>query len=156
VRSVQWVAVGEPTVQRQRSKWVVRQHGYDAATGRRRVRQLGTFDTKRAAVARQKAVAERRVGGANETVAEYLRHVWLPSKAGRVERSTLDQYQWSVERHITPFLGAVRLADLTPELVDGWIGDLIPPPEDGTKARLGSTSVRLCRKTLSMALEEAV
>jgi integrase len=61
-----------------------------------------------------------------------------------------------VERHIIPFLGAVRLADLTPELVDGWIGDLITPPEDGTKARLGSTSVRLCRKTLSMALEEAV
>ena len=50
----------------------------------------------------------------------------------------------------------MRLADLTPELVDGWIRDLVTPEDGATKGRLGSTSVRLCRKTLSMALEEAV
>src|SRR6202022_2716637 len=47
--AMQWVAVGEPELHRQRGKWVVRVSGYDPATGRRRVRQLGTFETKRAA-----------------------------------------------------------------------------------------------------------
>ncbi len=69
---VQWVQVGEPEVQRQRGKWVVRQGGYDAATGKRRVRQLGTFVTKREALAHRKAAAEGRVGSDDETLAEYL------------------------------------------------------------------------------------
>jgi hypothetical protein len=42
---VQWVQTGEPEVQRQRGKWVVRQRGYDAGSTRRRVKQLGTFET---------------------------------------------------------------------------------------------------------------
>ncbi len=41
-KGVDWVVVGEPEVQRQREKWVVRQGGYDPATGRRKVRQLGS------------------------------------------------------------------------------------------------------------------
>ncbi len=51
VRAMNWVTTGEPTIQRQRDLWVVRVAGYDAATGRRRVRQLGTYPTKKAAVA---------------------------------------------------------------------------------------------------------
>ncbi|HEX2700146.1 MAG TPA: hypothetical protein VHM89_08095 [Acidimicrobiales bacterium] len=43
-----WVRVGEPEVHRHRGEWVVRQGGYDPANARRRVRQLGTFATKRA------------------------------------------------------------------------------------------------------------
>ncbi len=147
--------VGEPEVQRQRGKWVVRQSGYDAATGRRRVKQLGTFPTKRAAAAHQKAVAEGRAGGEGETLREFLEKVWLPSKQGRVELATLDQYGWAVRRHIVPLLGAVRLRDLTAEVVDGWLVDLTAVGKSG-KPRLGPTSARLVRKVLSMALEEAV
>jgi len=44
---VDWAGTGEPTLQKQRGKWVIRQSGYDPATGRRRVRQLDTFDTRR-------------------------------------------------------------------------------------------------------------
>src|SRR5947209_20540903 len=83
--TVDWVQNGEPEVQRQRGKWVVRQSGYDPATGRRRVKQLGTFPTKRAAVAHQKAAAAGRVGSDTETLAEFVEKVWLPSKKGRVE-----------------------------------------------------------------------
>ena len=111
---VQWVVVGEPEVHRQRGKWVVRQGGYDAGTGRRRVKQLGTFATKRDAMAHRKAAAAGRVGSDDETVGEFLEQSWLPSKAGRVEQSTLDQYAWAVRLHIVPMLGAVRLRDLTP------------------------------------------
>lgn len=44
---MEWVQVGEPSIQRQRGKRVLRQAGYDPASGRRRVRQLATFDTFR-------------------------------------------------------------------------------------------------------------
>ncbi len=69
--------------------------------------------------------------------------------------STFDQYTWAVRRHITPLVGAVRLRDLTAELLDGWVGELSAPGPSG-KPRLGPTSARLVRKVLSMALEEAV
>jgi integrase len=156
VRLVQWVQVGEPEVHRQRGKWVVRQAGYDPATGRRRVRQLGTFPSKRAAQIRQRAVLDGRAGTETETVGEYLEQSWLPGKEGRVETSTFDQYTWAVRRHITPLLGAVRLRDLTAEVLDGWLLELVTADPVTGKPRLGATSTRLVRKVLSMALEEAV
>ena len=152
---MQWVQAGEPEVQRQRGKWVVRQSGYDPATGRRRIRQLGTFATRRAAIAQQKALVAGRVGTETETVGDFLDRVWLPAKEGRVEISTLDQYNWAVGHHIKPLIGAVRLGDLTPEVVDDWVRELVAPRGSG-KPRLGPTSARLVRKILSMALEEAV
>ncbi len=152
---VQWIAVGEPQLQRQRRKWVVRQAGYDPATGKRRVKQLATFETKRAATAHLKAVTAGRAGTDTETLADFLESVWLPSKEGRVEVSTYDQYCWAVRRHVVPHLGAVRLRDVTPEVLDGWLRELSLAGQTG-KARLGPTSTRLVRRILSMALEEAV
>lgn len=156
ILGVQWVQVGEPEVHRQRGKWVVRQGGYDPATGKRKVRQLGTFEAKRAAVAHQRRLLDGRVGTETETVAEYLQQSWLPSKKGRVEGSTYDQYTWAVEGHIVPMLGAVRLRDLTAEVLDSWLAELVSVAPDTKKPRLGATSTRLVRKVLSMALEEAV
>lgn len=101
---VQWVQVGEPEVERQRGKWVVRRRGYDPATGRRRIKQLGTFDTKRVALAHRKAAVGGRAGSDNETLADYLEKSWLPSKAGRVQQGTLDQYTWAARSHIEPLL----------------------------------------------------
>ncbi|MFN7151058.1 MAG: tyrosine recombinase XerC [Microthrixaceae bacterium] len=150
-----WVTTGEPTIQRQRSRWVVRVSGYDAATGRRRVRQLGTHETKKAAVAHQRAIMDGRAGSDDETLSAYLREVWLPSKDERVEVGTYDQYRWAVEGHIIPLLGAVRLRDLTPEAVDRWVRALVVA-EDGERARLSATSARLVRKILSMSMEDAV
>jgi len=149
------VEKAEPSLQRQRGRWVVRVSGYDPATGRRRVRQLGTFDTKRAAVARLRALSESGAGSDDETVGAFLEAVWLPSKEGRVEASTYDQYRWAVTRHIEPLIGAVRLRDVTPEIVDDWVRELSVPAQAGPP-RLGATSSRLVRKVLSMALEEAV
>ena len=97
-----WVAVGDPHVERQRAKWVLRQQGYDPVSGRRRVRQLGTFETKREAVARQRALLDGEAGTSAETVGEYLERAWLPSKSGRVATATYDQYEWAVRRHIAP------------------------------------------------------
>jgi integrase len=149
------VQVGEPEVHRQRGKWVVRQGGHDPATGKRRVKQLGTFESKRAAVLHQRAVLDGRAGSENESVGEFVEKVWLHTKEGRVEVATYDQYRWAVTRHIVPLIGRVRLRDLTPEVFDGWVGELVMPDKNG-KPRLASTSGRTVRKVLSMALEEAV
>ncbi|MGH8999786.1 MAG: site-specific integrase [Acidimicrobiia bacterium] len=149
-----WVASGDPAVHRQRDKWVLRQSGYEAATGRRRVRQLGTFQTLRAARAAQRD-ALRSPAPSAATLTEYLEGVWLPAKAGRVERTTADQYSWAVRCHIVPLIGAARLTDLSPEVLDQWIGSLVSAEESGA-ARLSATSARLVRKVLSMALDEAV
>jgi hypothetical protein len=119
--------------------YAVRQVGYDPSTGKRKVLQLGTFDTKRAANERTRSVAGGRVGTSAETVGDYVANVWLLAKEGRVERSTFDQYRWAVDRHIGPLIGAVQLRDLTPELVDGWIREP-SVGADGGKPRLGSTS----------------
>ena len=87
---VRWVAVGEPEVHRQRGKSGRSPGGYDPATGRRRIRQLGTFNR-----AERRSPTEgpaRGPGPETETVGDFLERVWLPSKEGRVEVSTLDQY----------------------------------------------------------------
>jgi integrase len=96
-----------------------------------------------------------RAGTENETVGQFLEQVWLPSKQGRVEVSTYDQYEWAVRRHIVPLLGALRLRDFTAEVADEWVTALAAPNSWG-KPRLGATSARLVRKILSMAMEEAV
>ena len=43
-----WKATGQPTVRKQRDKWVVRVDGIDTATGKHRPRQLG--HTRRSAL----------------------------------------------------------------------------------------------------------
>ncbi len=44
-----WKATGQPTVRKQRDRWVVRVDGIDTATGRHRPKQLGTFASQRSA-----------------------------------------------------------------------------------------------------------
>ena len=150
-----WVGNEEPSVHRQRGRWVVRVSGYDSATGRRKVQQLGTFPTKRAATAYLRQVQDGRAGGEDEELRAYLREVWLPSKRSRVESSTLHQYEWAVEGHIVPLIGAVRMRDLSPEVVDRWLTALVAEDQDG-KSRLSGNSARTIRKILSMSMEDAV
>ena len=38
-----WKATGQPTVRKQRDRWVVRVDGIDTATGKHRPKQLGTL-----------------------------------------------------------------------------------------------------------------
>jgi hypothetical protein len=45
-----WKATGQPTVRKQRDKWVVRVDGIDTETGKHRPRQLGTYPSQRSAV----------------------------------------------------------------------------------------------------------
>jgi integrase len=93
--------------------WVV---NYTDGTGKRR---LKSFDRKRDAEAYHARVAVDVGAGVHTaerrsvTVAAAGK-LWIESaQAARLERSTLEQYQRHLDLHIAPFIGTVRLAQLT-------------------------------------------
>jgi integrase len=94
-------------------------------------------------------------GGDRRTVAGFVEMVWLPSKHEEVDRTTFDQYTWAVRRHIVPALGQSQLAELDAKLLDSWLRRLRCSGRGGG-APLSAASVRLIRKVLSMACQEAV
>jgi integrase len=96
-----------------REAWVV------AYTDQRSKRHIKTFARKKDADAHHARVAVDIKDGihtadrASVIVMEAGR-LWIESgEAGGLERSTLDQYRQHLDLHITPLLGAVRLAQLT-------------------------------------------
>ena len=75
-----WKATGQPTVRKQRDKWVVRVDGIDTATGQHRPRQLGTYASQRSA---NIAARSMKAGdGANDrgTVSWLVRVDQLPTR----------------------------------------------------------------------------
>jgi integrase len=123
--------------------------------GRRNQKQVAGFSSGEGAEAALAEALAAQGGGDSRTVAGFLERVWLPAKASEVERSTWDQYAWAVRRHIIPSLGAMKLADLTPALLEDWLVNLMSVDRTGRRP-LGATSARLVRKVLSMACVEAV
>lgn len=126
-----------------------------APGGARSQRQVAGFGSREEAEA---ALAEALVGtggGDKKTVAGFLELVWLPAKQAEVDRSTFEQYAWAVRRHIVPVLGPSRLAELDAELLDDWLRRLGRSGRGGGRP-LSATSVRLVRKVLSMACQDAV
>lgn len=72
-----------------------------------------------------------------------------------MEPSTFHEYEWAVERHIAPLIGAVHLRDLSSEAVDRCLTALVADVGNG-KARLRGRWARLVRKVLSTAMDDAV
>lgn len=142
-----WKATGEPTIRRQRDKWVVRVDGIDTETGRHRPRQLGTYQSQRAALAATRAallegqVSERGTLG------------WLVTRyvASRTDVSVKarEQYEWAAS-HIDSGLGAVPLDRLDREDVARWIDEI------AVAGKLSRRSIQICRNVLRAALADAV
>ena len=108
-----------------RTAWVV---DYFDQHGKRR---LKTFDTKKAAdawrVTAQHEVSQRihTPASVSITVAE-AGDLWLSQgETDGLEKSTLMQYRQHVEYHIKPLIGAMKLADLSPGMVQAFRNDLI-------------------------------
>lgn len=105
-----WKATGQPTVRRQRDKWVVRVDGIHTETGRHRPRQLGTYPSQRSArSAASKLTAEGAEGGGKGTVG-LLVNRWVAAKTDITEKSQM-QNRWAAG-HISKALGAIRLEQL--------------------------------------------
>jgi len=142
-----WKATGQPTVRKQRDKWVVRVDGIDTATGKHRPRQLGTYQSQRSAQAAARSMRADDRSTERGTVSWLVRR-WVASRTDISEKAQ-EQYAWAIP-HIEDGLGAVPLATLDREDVARWIEVL------AAGGKLSKRSVQICRTVLRAALAEAV
>ena len=130
-----WKSVGQPTARQQRDKWVVRIDGIDTVTGKRRPRQIGTYSSRRSALA---AAREFR---ANERSTERGTISWLVRRCvegkSDITPKAREQYRWAIP-HIGSELGAIPLARLDRDDVARWINMLA----DGGTVRVFSEVAR--------------
>lgn len=142
-----WKAIGEPTVRRQRAKWVVRVDGIDTETGRHKPRQLGTFPSKRAAVNASRSTSSEDLVSERGTLG------WLVKRyvASRTDVSVKarEQYGWAAS-HIETGLGAIRVDRLEREDIARWLDEI------ASAGKLSRRSVQICRNVLRAALADAV
>ena len=142
-----WKAIGQPTVRKQRDKWVVRIDGIDTATGKHRPRQLGTYASQRSALA---ASRDRRADARSTergTVSWLVRR-YVASKSDITPKAR-EQYAWAIP-HIEQGLGAIPLARLDRDDVADWITAL------ASAGTLSRRSVQICRNVLRASLADAV
>jgi len=97
---------------------------YFDARGRRR--SAGTFSSKRRAdTAWQRAeakVAEGRLGNPQRGKVDFRTYVsgtWLPNH--QLEITTRQRYVYSIDKHLMPEFGAMRMIDILPAHVREWI-----------------------------------
>lgn len=142
-----WKATGQPTVRKQRDKWVVRVDGIDTATGKHRPRQVGTYTSQRSAQAAARELRANDVAVGKGTVSALVRR-WVASKTS-ITVASREQYEWAAG-HIDKGLGAIPLARLDREDVTAWIDSL------ASGGQLSRRGVQICRTVLRAALNEAV
>jgi integrase len=142
-----WKALGQPTVRKQRDKWVVRIDGIDTATGKHRPRQLGTYASRRSALAASRAQRAEARSTERGTVSWLVRR-YVASKSDITPKAR-EQYSWAIP-HIERGLGAIPLAILDRDDVADWINAL------ASAGTLSRRSVQICRNVLRASLADAV
>ena len=123
--------------------------GRDPGTGRQLQRSFTGKTQKEVREKMQAAAVEVNQGTYTApqrmTVAQWL-DIWQRDYLGAVKPATVTIYRGNIKNHIKPALGAVRLDQLHPHMVQGFVNGL----------ELSPASVRLAYKVLHMALEKAV
>jgi integrase len=142
-----WKATGQPTVRKQRDKWVVRVDGIDTESGKHRPRQLGTYASQRSALAAARSVSAQERVATRDTVSWLVRR-YVASRSD-VTLKAREQYEWAIP-HIEAGLGAIRLDRLDREDIAGWLDSL------AAAGNLSWRSVQICRTVLRAALADAV
>ena len=158
-------------IKRRGSTWTYVVRVRDPQNGRMKDAWVGGFATEQEAkVARNAARAAADQGTAvaatRITVRDYLED-WLEASASRVRPTTLVSYSLHVHRYIVPAIGAGRLQQLTPAMIDKMNAALLKSgrmprrePVEGEKPApaqgLSPATVRRCGATLHKALGDAV
>jgi integrase len=143
-----WKQSGQPTVQKQRDKWVVRVDGIDTETGRRRPRQIGTYSSRRSAQSAATAFAASGEATADRRTVAAVVDEWVAGKSD-VTGKTLMQYEWAAG-HIRSRIGAVRIDRLERSDVARWLDGL------ATGGKYSRRSIQIMRMVLRASLAEAV
>lgn len=123
--------------------------GRDSGTGRQ-IQRSFTGKTQKEVREKMQAVAVAINEGTytapqKMTVGQWL-DIWERDYLGGVKPSTADIYRGDIRNHIKPALGAVRLSELHPHMVQNWINGL----------KLAPTTTKAVCGVLSEALEKAV
>jgi integrase len=118
------------------------------------VRSAGTFASERLAdKAWQRAEAKIAEGRAGDPARgrmifqRYVKDIWLPNH--QIEPSTREGYTYSIDKHIIPEFGPMRMVDILPEHVRKWIATL---QKNGT----GASTIKHCKMILSAIFTTAV
>jgi len=117
-------------------------------------RTKGGFGTKREAQSfLTTTLASVQAGVFSEptkmTLADYVVGRWLPGREASLRTSTFDAYRRSLELHLLPKLGHVKLQQVTPEHLDRLYADLL-------RTGLAPKTVRNLHTTIRKALKDAV
>lgn len=123
--------------------------GRDPGTGKQIQRSITGKTQKEVREKLQAAAVELNQGTYTAprkmTVGQWL-DIWQRDYLGGVKPATVTVYTGNIKNHIKPALGAVRLDQLHPHAVQGFVNGL----------ELSPASVRLAYKVLHMAMEKAV
>jgi integrase len=95
---------------------------------RGRTRSAGTFSNKkdadRAWLQAELLLAQGRLGAADLgklTFARYVDEVWFPNHV--LEPSTREGYRYSIDKHLMPTFGPMRMVDVLPGHVREWVAE---------------------------------
>lgn len=77
---------------------------------------------------------------------------WLAYGLTRDTGSTITKYRYLCDKHITPFLGARRLRDLSATEVDAWLADLSKTLSKSTTERVRGCLNRAVRRAMARDL----
>lgn len=141
---------GEGSVyERKDGRWVASVR--DRATGKRRSAYCPDEDSARKALRRMVTRAEdgQVVLGAGMTLAAYIA-AWLDGRGARRRReSTVREYRRRLEQYVVPYIGAIKVRDLTVLDVEDCLDSL-------ARKGLGQWSILGTRNALSAVLRDAV
>lgn len=142
-------------------RWLLKWDAPRGADGKRRQRYKTVKGTKREAqTALAKLIAETADGLAVEpskiTVADFLAR-WLSDAAKpRVAARTFERYSELVDKHLSPGLGAIKLAKLRPMDIQEYYAKALASGHLKGKGGLSARTVHHLHRVLSQALRQAV
>jgi integrase len=91
-----------------------------------------------------------------QTLARFVHDDWLPAVKGSLRASTLAGYREKLTLHVLPHLGALRLAQITPDRLNALYGELLQSGRRDGRGGLSTQSVRHVHRAIYGCLADAV
>ena len=130
-------------------------------TGKRKQKWLCGFtsraDAERALTEALSALAKGTyVEPSRQTLERYLLDEWLPACAARIRATTVESYRDLIKRHVTPTIGNVPLAQLTPITLTKFYSALLTSGRVRGSGGLSPRTVRYLHSIIRKAMSDAV
>lgn len=141
--------------------YVVMEGGIDPRTGLRRRTSHAAGSSRRSAERLLAELLEQKrtdtyVEPSQLSLTEYLVNEWLPATKHEVRRSTFDAYRRSIELHVRPRIGTLKLQKVRPVDLTKFYGDLLRDGRIDSTGGLSPKTVHNIHQILRKALEDAV